>query len=529
MGMFQFVSNKQRNIIENNTDTSYNKLNILVILDMNCIHISIAEDSFVFDGRLYDKREGLMSFLSYDGTSIIGLSIVVGKISSISFHLLRGEELYSSTVYEQTVDFSTVHSLVSECQNQNKKRTIAAIRDRGRKKTILTLPLYSPYRINTLFSENYWGQMGNYYITWLKFYCLGNDDNISELSRVLCDFSDRNILDRVLLNDRSHCLGAALCLTELLDRLVVYSTRHDLHGAIYPVLKYALLSLLVYLATYKGQDPLMDSQLFAILGRMCDICNGEIVDVVLANGITNPALVDDLYVYSMYSASQSAQDVWTKTEYFRNALMMHQNRTVIGVTEDHMDESYIDSVNLGVSAFNTLVFSMSESLRTGNCVLSSIEKTNVEKAVEFINSSSFASQELSNIKALCIIHSFDRCHSDFPTVEYVKNSIDSFYKQIGLKGTPEEKRNVDGSYFVQLKNRQDCTLEPGILWLNISFGEDRMITGIGIRCFFYGYELKKQIDKTNMFHGFVCQVTMFEFSTSPQEIMLMPFLANEYI
>lgn len=529
MGMFQFLSNKQRNIIENNEDTSYNKRSILVILDMNCIHISVAEDSFVFDGRLYDKRDGLMSFLSYDGTSIIGLSIVAGKISSISFHLLRGEEIYSSTVYEQTVDFSTVHSLVYECQNQDKKRTIAAIRDRGRKKTILTLPWYSPYRINTLFSENYWGQIGNYYITWLKFYCLGNDDNISELSRVLYDFSDRNILDRVLLNDRSHCLGAALCLTELLDRLVVYSTRHDFHGAISPVLKYALLSLLVYLATYKGQDPLMDSQLFAILGRMCDICNGEIVGVVLANGITNPALVDDLYVYSMYSASQSAQDVWTKTEYFRNALMMHQNQTVIGVTEDHMDESYIDSVNLGVSAFNTLVFSMSESFRTGNCVLSSTEKMNVENAVEFINSSSFDSQELSNIKALCIIHSFDRCHSDFPTVEYVKNSIDSFYKQIGLKGTPEEKRNVDGSYFVQLKNRQDCTLEPDILWLNISFGEDRMITGIGIRCFFHGYELKKQIDKTNMFHGFVCQVTMVEFSTSPQEIMLMPFLANQYI
>ena len=112
--MFQFLSNKQRNIIENNEDTSYNKRSILVILDMNCIHISVAEDSFVFDGRLYDKRDGLMSFLSYDGTSIIGLSIVAGKISSISFHLLRGEEIYWSTVYEQTVDFSTVHSLVYE-------------------------------------------------------------------------------------------------------------------------------------------------------------------------------------------------------------------------------------------------------------------------------------------------------------------------------------------------------------------------------------------------------------------------------
>ena len=457
MGMFQFLSNKQRNIIENNEDTSYNKRSILVILDMNCIHISVAEDSFVFDGRLYDKRDGLMSFLSYDGTSIIGLSIVAGKISSISFHLLRGEEIYSSTVYEQTVDFSTVHSLVYECQNQDKKRTIAAIRDRGRNKTILTLPWYSPYRINTLFSEYYWGQIGNYYITWLKFYCLGNDDNISELSRVLYDFSDRNILDRVLLNDRSHCLGAALCLSELLDRLVVYSTRLNLQSAINPVLKYALLSVLVYLATYKGQDPLMDSQLYAILGRMCDICNEGIVGIALANGITNPALVDDLYVFSMYSASQSAQDVWTKTEYFRNALMMHQNQTVIGVTEDHMDESYIDSVNLGLSAFNTLVFSMR------------------------------------------------------------------------LKDIPRETRKEDGSYFVQIHNRKDCTIEPDILWLNITFDEDRMISGIGIRCFLHGYEIKKNIDRTNMFHGFVCQVSMYEFSTSPQEIILLPFLANEYI
>lgn len=529
MGMFQFLSNKQRNIIENNEDTSYNKRSILVILDMNCIHISVAEDSFVFDGRLYDKRDGLMSFLSYDGTSIIGLSIVAGKISSISFHLLRGEEIYSSTVYEQTVDFSTVHSLVYECQNQDKKRTIAAIRDRGRKKTILTLPWYSPYRINTLFSENYWGQIGNYYITWLKFYCLGNDDNISELSRVLYDFSDRNILDRVLLNDRSHCLGAALCLSELLDRLVVYSTRLNLQSAINPVLKYALLSVLVYLATYKGQDPLMDSQLYAILGRMCDICNEEIVGIALANGITNPALVDDLYVFSMYSASQSAQDVWTKTEYFRNALMMHQNQTVIGVTEDHMDESYIDSVNLGKSTFNTLVVSMSESLRTGNCVLSSKEKEDVENAVELINPSNFDSQELSNVKALCLIYSFDCSHSDFPTVEFVKNSLDSFYKQIGLKDIPRETRKEDGSYFVQIHNRKDCTIEPDILWLNITFDEDRMISGIGIRCFLHGYEIKKNIDRTNMFHGFVCQVSMYEFSTSPQEIILLPFLANEYI
>lgn len=94
--MFQFVSNKQRNIIDNNEDTSYNKRSILVILDMNCIHISISENSFVFDGRIYDKQEGFISFLSYDGSSIIGLSIVAERISSISFHLLRGEEIYSS-------------------------------------------------------------------------------------------------------------------------------------------------------------------------------------------------------------------------------------------------------------------------------------------------------------------------------------------------------------------------------------------------------------------------------------------------
>ena len=528
MDMFQFVSNKQRNIIDNNEDTSYNKRSILVILDMNCIHISISENSFVFDGRIYDKQEGFISFLSYDGSSIIGLSIVAERISSISFHLLRGEEIYSSTIYEQTVDFSTVHSLIFECQNQDKNRIIAAIRDRGRKKTILTLPRYSPYRINTLFSENYWGQMGNYYITWLKFYCLGNDDNIPELSRVLYDFSDRNIIDRVLLNDRSHCLGTTLCLSELLDRLVVYSTIHNLHGAICAVLKYALLSLLIYLATYKGQDPLMDSQLFATLGRMCDICKDDIASIFMANGILNPTRVNDLYVFSMYSANQSARDVWNKTEYFRNALMMHQNQTVSGVTTYHMDKSYINSINLGMSTFNTLVFSISSFFRAGSRTLSPEESKEVEKAVKLICSSNYTSQDFSNIKSLCIIYSFDNSHADFPPVGFVKNSIDSFYKQIRLKNIPKENLREDGNYVVQIE-KKDCTIESDILWIHIYFDKNRIIQAVNIRCFNHGYELKKSIEEANMFHGFVCQVSFCELSHSPQEILLMPFLANEYI
>lgn len=525
--MLQFISNKQRNVIDDNVEISYHIRTFHIILDINCMHVSSPDDMYIFDGNLYEQKDGCLSFISYDMSSIMTLSIVANKIVCIGSHILCGSDISSSMLFEQTVDFALVHSMLGECQDRDKKKYIATLRDRGIKKTILTLPWYSPNKIYTIFNDNYWGQMSNYYITWLKYYCLGNDNDISDLYAVLSDFSDKNLLDRILLNDRSHCLGAALCLSELLDRLVVYSSKLNINNAIYPVLYLSLLTVLVYLATYKGQDALMDSQLYAILGRICDVCKKEIVSILFSNGISNFALIDDLYVFSMYNASQSAQDAMSKTEYYKNSLMMHQNQTVSHVTTDHMDESYFESINLGVSTFNTLVFSMTECFKSGQNTLSSEQRECIKAAIDKIISSYIP--QLSKIKSICIIHSFDKQQGNFPTVDFIKNRLDSFYEQINLITTPIETQREDGSFFVQIKNRQECNIESDILWLNIGFDTDRIITSICIRCFHRGYDLKKEIEKTNIFHGFVCQVSFSDLTYSPQEILLLPFLANEYI
>ena len=236
-----------------------------------------------------------------------------------------------------------------------------------------------------------------------------------------------------------------------------------------------------------------------------------------------------MYVSCMHLASQSAPNAFLKQEYFRNALMMHQNQTVGGVTTDHMDESYLDSVNLGISCMNEIVDKQSKRFKTKEMVIPGNEMDKIDAGVQRIIQSSLNNLARNNIKALCVVSQIQKYRVGeevkLPSPTHIKCNLDTFLrnvKAISICSDRDSKKCI-------LKNGENCTVDFRISSMLITWDESRNIQAIRLYCMTDGYTLKKEIDRKNLFYGFVCKTSFCDLMHLPQTIMLLPFIANDAI
>ena len=530
--MGAFFSNKQQYIKGEERNTLFIEQSISFILDMGCIHLSIpAEDKF-YDGRFFQMDNGTLVFITYDMSKTISLVIAGNKVIKIGVHPLNDNILEEHVLYEQEVDYDYMCEKIDHEVLSKDGRKIAILRDRGMKTAILTWPQYNTNGILNLFNKEF-SKFDSYYLTWARFYTIGQDYELPTLVSVLKSMQDVNMLEKVMLTDRMQCLGIALCLSELIDRFSIDTKSLCNEPVMFYLVEYAFFAISIYLATYKGADVLKDAELFAILGRICDLHKKILISLLINCGIMNLALIDDMYVSCMHLASQSAPNAFLRQEYFRNALMMHQNQTVGGVTTDHMDESYLDSVNLGISCMNEIVDKQSKRFRANEMVIPENEMDKIDAGVQRIIQSSLNNPARNNIKALCIVSQIHKYRVGeevkVPLPTHVKSNLDTFLQNVKAISTYETTCSDGDSKKCILRNGENCNVDVRISSLIITWDESRNIQAIKLYCTTDGYKLKKEIDRKNIFYGFVCRTAFCDLMHLPQTIMLLPFIANDAI
>lgn len=528
----EFFSNKQRYVAMEDTNTLFDEQSICILIDMGCIHLNIPKENKLYDGRLFCKKDGVLIFITYDGLVLISVLVAGNKVINIGIHWYNGDILSKSVVYEQKVDYSDIYRKIESRKISDDGQIIALRRDRRNKIVLLTRPEYDINGIQKLFKNDLY-KFDSYYLTWLKFYTLGQDFELPILMSVLKAMQDVNMLDCVMLTDRMQCLGVALCLCELADRFAINMNLPNYETIMSFLVGYAFFVIMIYIATYKGEDSLKDTELLAIQGRLCDLHKSRLVPMFINCNMTNMAFIDDMYIYCMYSASQSSPNVFLRTEYFKNALMMHQNQTLVGVTKDQMDESFIDSINIGFGCMNQLIEKMTMLYKSGHLSIPAKTLCDIDSGLEKIIQSSLKDMSRNNIKSFCLIHQVKQYdgHSNANILKPVpaRCSLDKFLKNIGVSHINGVKLKGEKEIKVMLKNGDDCHINNNIYSILISWDDNDNLQGIKISCTNGGHELKKRIDRTHIFYGFVCQISLCDLNHAPQTIILSPFLVNDAI
>lgn len=276
-----FFSNKQQYIKGEERNTLFTEQSISFILDMGCIHLSIpAEDKF-YDGRFFQMDNGILAFITYDMSNTISLVIAGNKVIKIGIHPFNDNMLEEHVLYEQEVDYDYLCEKIDQEVLSEDGRKIAILRDRGMKTAILTWPQYNTNGILYLFNNEF-SKFDSYYLTWARFYTIGQDYELPTLVSVLKSMQDANMLEKVMLTDRMQCLGIALCLSELVDRFSIDTKSLCNEPIMFYLVEYSFFAISIYLATYKGADVLKDAELFAILGRICDLHKKNLISLLIA-------------------------------------------------------------------------------------------------------------------------------------------------------------------------------------------------------------------------------------------------------
>lgn len=502
--------------------------NISISINEDILSMAIYPLNEIYEGELLNIDGPSYLYLCSDGKTIVTLSIVADRVINVNIGVRNNENSFSSRVYEQIIDYEKIcHDLNNHIIDKTARKIITR-RDRGLRPQIWGLPQYSRPFVKMEYNDNL-DRYNSYYLDWVKYYTIANDSEIPILLHGLRGMQDTNILESIMKTDRMQCLGIALSLCELTDRLSIHpELNHAVDIRIY-LLELAYFALSLYLHLYKNEDPLVDSELYAIRAKFSTLCHRDMVTLLLSYGMMNAALIDDMYVANMYLASTSCPSEM-KIRYFQNALMMHQNQSVEYVTTDSMDEGYLDSINLGIDCINSLLNLMLTKFMNGDMRLKRDDFNRLEHLFQEIMSKSEINPALNHVKAFCVIYQIEKystdTQSEFPLFGFSKTKLSMFLDNIHADPSLVGKESEDGLYILQI-NHEICQLiSRDILWMNIMHNAKGEIMGIAINCFRRGYELKKSVDRTHLFYGFVCQTSCCELEYSPQIINLIPYFEN---
>lgn len=526
--MLKFFSNKQKYVTGQNTKTLFDEQSLGIIIDMGYIHLGIPKDNKLYYGRLFCEQDGMLIFINYDGLVLISVTVAGNKVRKIGIHN-SNNNLNKSVIYEQIINYNDIYHKIESKKVSDDGQIIVVRRDRGNKISLLTRPEYDIACIQKLFKDDLY-RFDSYYLTWLRFYTIGQDIELPMLVSVLKAMQDKNMLDLVMLADRMQCLGIALCLSELADRFSINTELSDYDVVMSHLVKYAFFAIMIYIATYKGIDTLKDTELLAIQGRLCDLHKARLVTMLMDCGITNMAFIDKMYVYCMYSASQCSPNVFLKTEYYKNALMMYSNQTLVGVTKDCMDDSFLECVNYGMYCMNQLIGKMPALFKSGHLSIPEIILRDIDSGIEKIVQSSLKDLSRNNVKSFCLIHQINQYDGNgnvsilIPT--HVRCNLDKFLKNIKASSDIENKLKKESRGKILLKNGYDCHAYSNIFDIAILYDDKRDLQRIKLSCTHCAYELKKEIDRTHLFYGFLCQTAICNLAYAPQTIELHPYIIN---
>lgn len=257
--------------------------------------------------------------------------------------------LYHDLLSKNSEDYESLMKLIFNTRINDEYKTIALMRDRGSKADYLQTYYYNLFEVDDIVarthSEGKW--FVSFYLSWFLHETGVTQNDLTLSFDTFCLFVENNLYRRIIESNRYECYGFCMCALTLLDKEFLLKTNADEK---FLLQKLAIEGIVSYLYYHVGINKLWDAEMYSNYARLFDRFKDNMTMILFDFGLGVYAPYS--YCYGMYKASESAPlESLHKVEYHKNALMMQQNQTVVGVTQDSMDASLEDAVSLGEIQF----------------------------------------------------------------------------------------------------------------------------------------------------------------------------------
>lgn len=257
--------------------------------------------------------------------------------------------IYQTLLYKQSEDYLPFIDLLVKTRYSNEYKMCAIMRDRGSKVDYIQTYFYDAEQVWKLvnrFIEN--GQwFSSVYLSWVLYETDLVQNKLLYRFSLFCSLVESNLYRRIIENNRYECYGFCMSVLVLLDKIFLLKFHSNQK---YILLKLAVESLISYIYYHKDENALWDAEIYSSYARLFDIYRADMTAILMENNIGSYAQYS--YCYGMFEAFKSCPvETSFKLEYHKNALMMQQNQTVVGVTSDPMDANLTDAVSLGEQQF----------------------------------------------------------------------------------------------------------------------------------------------------------------------------------
>lgn len=448
-------------------------------------------------------------------------------------------KLYQTLLQKEPKDYVPLIDLLVNTRITDEYKTLAVMRDRGQKADYVQTYYYDIWQIINIVNEN--SEKGtwfaSFYLSWLLYETDVTQNNLSISFKVLCLLVEDNLYRRIIENNRYECYGFCMSLLTILDKCFILKSKDDKR---YVLLKLAQEGIVSYIYYHKGINLLWDAEILSSYARLFDRYLGDMTMILTSSGIGSYAQYS--YCFGMYEAFKCCPvECEYKIEYHKNALMMQQNQTVVGVTGDAMDASFWDAISIGEEQFLSFTIRMLQYNIVKGTELQGIQSY-IEQLNLSYNERIKKEKGFENIKCLerfFQIEPYDKYGYIKPPYKRTSINFKKILKDIGVEESSCAKRELsDGTILLRTEilslypqfhqwhdsNKIDNSL---IIFVRLIIRDDestQSISILGVNM----YELYIDVSRTGLFFDIPCVVGVWEPDYTGGMNHLLLFVGTNY-
>ena len=267
-------------------------------------------------------------------------------------------DIYQDILQKKPEDYLPLLDLIINARCINDYKQCAVMRDRGGEVDYIQTYSYDIAKVTDIVNKNLeddkW--FPSLYLSWVLYETDATFANLRTSFDLFCYFTENNLYRRIIETNRYECYGFCMTALTLLDKVFLLNYKSIIEKE-HVLLKIAIEGIVSYIYYHKGANTLWDAEMFSSYARLFDRFRDYMTMILMENQLGSYAQYS--YCYGMFEACESCPvECEYKTEYYRNALMMQQNQTVVGVTNDAMDASFMKAVALGEEQFSGFTIKM---------------------------------------------------------------------------------------------------------------------------------------------------------------------------
>lgn len=425
--------------------------------------------------------------------------------------------IYQTLLHKQPEDYIPFIDLLIKTRYSNEYKTCAIMRDRGSKVDNVQTYLYNTEQVwnlvNKTIENGEW--FSSIYLSWVLYQTDQRQKKLLSRFSLFCSLVESNLYSHLLETNRYECYGFCMTVLVLLDKIYLLNFQTDQKMIL---LKLAVESLVSYICFHKNENALWDTEIYSSYARLFNVYQADMTAILMENDLGSYAQYS--YCYGMYKAFMSCPiESPYKQEYHKNAIMMLQNQTVVGVTNDPMDANLSEAVSLGGQQFIGFATRLSQydidnqNALIGMTVFLKDLDTTFNNRIQKENG-------FENIKCLerfFQLEPYDKYGYISPPYKRASITYERLLNEIGVcEADCHRKLLINGNSVISIDN---ISLFPeyhmfhdynkikssGILCMRITIGNDKSmksISIIGINL----YELYLDVSATGLFFNIPCVV-----------------------